>query len=63
MNVDKKSAANGKTKEPECKGQTFGHSFPGPGADCLRCHVNQDDLSGRKLRRLAPAFGDGDVVQ
>lgn len=33
-------------KDAPCYGQKFGHNFPYTGADCLKCGVNQAELSG-----------------
>lgn len=41
----------------ECSGQKFGHNFPYPGANCLNCGVNQNNLSQNQNRvnyQLAP---------
>lgn len=36
---------------PDCLGQRLGHNFPVAGAECTKCGVSQNELSGRKPPR------------
>ena len=45
-------------QKSDCAGRKWGHDFPIAGAECQKCGVNQDELSGRKLRGMMQMFGE-----
>lgn len=49
----KNSAPAAQIEQWGCVNHKHGlHNFPYPGADCLRCGISQDELSGRRIRKL-----------
>lgn len=54
---------NPKMKCPKSRDPRGFHNFPTAGSDCTYCGVSQDALSGRKLKRMSPAFGEENDVK
>lgn len=52
-----------KTTCPKSRDPRGVHNFPTAGSNCLYCGVNQNELSGRKLKKMSPAFGGKDGVK
>ena len=47
-----------RTECPRSRDPRGFHNFPSAGSDCTYCGVNQNELSGRKLRRMDSLFGE-----